>query len=329
MTVLRDPRDLWAQDRGYGSFGAYVDDHIPDYSNFDPFAPGGAQPWNPAAVLWPTEEELQAYGTQDPVTEPPPSADPGPDHFAEQYTAPWTEQFVAPDAPVIPDRGPVALPGAPQINPLSFREYTPGEAFTYREYEPGAAFAAPTMAEVEQAPGYQFRLREGQRALENAAAARGTLMTGGTLADLLEYGQNYASTEYDRAHGRAFNTWAANDAQRRGDYQLGYGTAADIWARNDQQRLQDYVTDYRTARDIWGANTDAQFAGADRAFRSAVAENELMRQRDEDTWRRHGDTYDRRRDEYLMDYGIFERNQEKAFDRNRWGAELGLGADAP
>src|SRR5499427_7993220 len=63
-------------------------------------------------------------------------------------------------------------------------------------------------------PGYQFRLGEGLRALQNAAAARGTLLTGGTLKGIQKYAQDVASTEY----GNRVN-------QLMGLSQLGMGAA--------------------------------------------------------------------------------------------------------
>lgn len=50
-------------------------------------------------------------------------------------------------------------------------------------------------------PGYQFRLQEGQKALERSAAARGGLFSGRAAKDLTNYGQGAASQEY----GNAFN----------------------------------------------------------------------------------------------------------------------------
>jgi hypothetical protein len=64
---------------------------------------------------------------------------------------------------------------------------------------PGAAApAAPGVIGqgLEQTPGFQFRLGEGLKALERSAAARGTLLTGGTLKGLQRYAQDYASGEY-------------------------------------------------------------------------------------------------------------------------------------
>ena len=45
-------------------------------------------------------------------------------------------------------------------------------------------------------PGYQFRFDEGQRALENSAAARGGLLSGNTGRALVGFGQGMGSQEY-------------------------------------------------------------------------------------------------------------------------------------
>jgi hypothetical protein len=54
----------------------------------------------------------------------------------------------------------------------------------------------------QQDPGYQFRMDEGMRVLERGAAARGILNSGGTIRGAVRYGQNYASSEYQRVFDR-------------------------------------------------------------------------------------------------------------------------------
>lgn len=51
-------------------------------------------------------------------------------------------------------------------------------------------------------PGYAFRLKEGQRALEQSAAARGGLLSGNTGKALAKYGQEAGSQEYQNAFNR-------------------------------------------------------------------------------------------------------------------------------
>ena len=51
-------------------------------------------------------------------------------------------------------------------------------------------------------PGYQFRMNEGQKALESSAANRGRLFSGATGKALTRYGQDFASNEYGKAFDR-------------------------------------------------------------------------------------------------------------------------------
>lgn len=59
-----------------------------------------------------------------------------------------------------------------------------------------------SMADFRADPGYAFRLKEGQKALERSAAARGGLLSGGTGAALTRYGQEMGSQEYQNAFKR-------------------------------------------------------------------------------------------------------------------------------
>ena len=54
-------------------------------------------------------------------------------------------------------------------------------------------------------PSYQWRLQQGQQALERSNAARGSTMGGAAAKSLARYGQGMASTEYQNAFNR-FNT---------------------------------------------------------------------------------------------------------------------------
>lgn len=54
-------------------------------------------------------------------------------------------------------------------------------------------------------PSYQFRLQQGQQALQSSAAARGGLLTGQGAKDINDYAQGAASTEYQSAYDRFMN----------------------------------------------------------------------------------------------------------------------------
>lgn len=66
------------------------------------------------------------------------------------------------------------------------------------------------MEQFQTDPGYGFRLKEGLRALENSAAARGGLLSGNTMRGITRYGQGLASDEYTNA----FNRYQAERAAR-------------------------------------------------------------------------------------------------------------------
>ena len=51
-------------------------------------------------------------------------------------------------------------------------------------------------------PSYQFRFKEGQKALERSQSARGNVLSGGAGKELTRYGQDMASTEYSNAFNR-------------------------------------------------------------------------------------------------------------------------------
>lgn len=68
-------------------------------------------------------------------------------------------------------------------------------------------FVAPNAQTVMQDPGVQFRQDQGQQGIERAAAAHGTLLSGGTLKDLAGYQQGLASQEYSNAYNRALSEW--------------------------------------------------------------------------------------------------------------------------
>jgi hypothetical protein len=71
-------------------------------------------------------------------------------------------------------------------------------------------FHEPTAEDVYKDPSYQFRVDQGRGALENSAAAKGVLNSGGTLSDIINYGQKAASQEYGQIFDRAFGLWNAN-----------------------------------------------------------------------------------------------------------------------
>jgi hypothetical protein len=67
-----------------------------------------------------------------------------------------------------------------------------------------------SMKDYEADPGYAFRQSEGMKALERSAAARGGLLSGGTMKGIQRFGQDLASQEYQNA----FNRYQVNRANQ-------------------------------------------------------------------------------------------------------------------
>lgn len=55
---------------------------------------------------------------------------------------------------------------------------------------------------MEQDPGYQFRLGEGEKAIDRAAGARGLRNSGATLKALTRFGQDYATKSFQDIYNR-------------------------------------------------------------------------------------------------------------------------------
>lgn len=79
-------------------------------------------------------------------------------------------------------------------------------------------FRPPTPEELAANPSYQFRLKSGEDALQRAAAAKGVLRTGGTLKDLMGYGQDFASQEYENAYDRALRQYGLESEAAKAKY---------------------------------------------------------------------------------------------------------------
>lgn len=83
-------------------------------------------------------------------------------------------------------------------------------------------FQAPTAAQAEATPGYQFQLQQGTNAMQNSAAGNGSLLTGRTLADLNNFAQGTASTNYQNLFNNAFTQYESSYNQFRNNQQDQY-----------------------------------------------------------------------------------------------------------
>lgn len=209
--------------------------------------PGTTPGWQPEAYRGPQAVNAQDYRYT-------PGAPPQASQFG--YQGPQAVQ--AGDYRWQPGQGPQAAdyrytPGqGPRAGDY---RYTPGQtpdAANYR-YTPGAV---PTLSGQEllaNDPGVAFRMEEGRKALESSAAAKGGLLSGGTLAALQRQGQELSSQEYGQAFSRA-----AQQAQMREQWQqtaTGQNFSQAMQAAQLREQLQQQATQQGWSQ----AQTEAAF----------------------------------------------------------------------
>ena len=104
-----------------------------------------------------------------------------------------------PDAPA-PDFGTFQLPSYHGASSPTFNMPN-APNFSFED------FRAPSFQDAQNEPGYQFALDQGTKALNASAAARGVLRTGGTLKDIIEYGNKFGEQNYGNVYNRAKQTY--------------------------------------------------------------------------------------------------------------------------
>lgn len=93
-----------------------------------------------------------------------------------------------------------------------------------------AGGTAPDYSAFYKSPGYEFRQEEGIRAIDRSAAARGQLMSGGTLRELQRYGQGLASSEFNTYANRLSDLAGIGSSVATAGGQLGATAAGQVGA---------------------------------------------------------------------------------------------------
>ncbi len=97
-------------------------------------------------------------------------------------------------------------------------------------------------------PGASFRFSQGVKALQGSAASHGTLLTGGTLKALADFGQQDSSQEYSNAFGRQLSL-----AQLGENAAAGLGNTGSSYATNASNTMTG-AANAQGAAGIAGAN---------------------------------------------------------------------------
>jgi len=139
-----------------------------------------------------------------------------------------------------------------------------------------------TPSDLQNDPGYQFQLQQGQQAINRNASAKGQNLGGGTLAALSQFNQGLAGTTYNNAYQRALGTFQTNRnnqfqglstlagvgqqavgqfGQETGQYAQGIGNAANTFAQGAGNNLIGGAT-YSGNIGLQGADQTAQLNAA-------------------------------------------------------------------
>jgi len=117
-------------------------------------------------------------------------------------------------------------------------------------------------SQIASTPEYQFALQQGDQAVQQSAAARGLLGSGGTLKALTSFGQGLASQQYQQAYQNALNTFQTN----RNNTLQGLGLLTNVGQTATgqyNQATQNYAGQNLTLGQLMSGNLvgGAEYAG--------------------------------------------------------------------
>jgi hypothetical protein len=121
------------------------------------------------------------------------------------------------------------------------------------------------MSDFQADPGYAFRLAQGQKALDQQAAARGGLISGNALKAATGYGQDMASQEYQNAFNR-YQTNRSNQLQPLGNLMASGQSAAS----NQGAAAGNYGSAQGAATAAYGSNAGNLITGQGNAMAGGI-----------------------------------------------------------
>jgi len=227
-------------------------------------APPGPTPATPTAATTTPTSSTTTKPPYDPTKDPnkPPAPFPGYEWYWTD-TDGWRARPIN-TTPITGGPTPTGSPsssfsfeggGWPEYNAPDFVDpgiFDPGPSFSFPDFT-YEKFVGPQPDQIQNDPSFQWRMDQGRKALEASAAGRGTLRSGGTLKDVLKYGQNFASqeygniwnralTEYDTNRDNAFGSWNANRGKSFDEWNSGYTGRKDAYSfgANRANSLNDF-----------------------------------------------------------------------------------------
>ena len=109
-------------------------------------------------------------------------------------------------------------------------------------------YTLPTLADLQNTPGYQFQLQQGLQGVDRGAAARGGLNTGGTLKAENNYAQGLAGTTYQNAVANSLGAFNTN----YGVYQGNQSAASNAYGQQVNAGLSAFGANQGAYNNMYG-----------------------------------------------------------------------------
>ncbi len=167
----------------------------------------------------------------------------------------------------------------------------PGSYDSYRQLGTESVSAVQKLfgdpGSVKGLPGYKFRYETGQNAVETAAASKGKLFSGQTLQELVRYGQEFATAEYDNELKRRMSAVTIGLQANKGydeasfnlaEIQAGRGQAAARQFEDEGKYLAGFEQSGRDMFGSWfgGSGPFGQATGASMGSDRSIKENIVL-----------------------------------------------------
>lgn len=86
----------------------------------------------------------------------------------------------------------------------------------------------PDMATLQNTPGYQFNLYQGENAVQNSMAAKGLANSGNALRGSADYASGLAANTFQQQYGNALSSYQTNLAGLQTNVNIGENAAAGV-----------------------------------------------------------------------------------------------------
>ncbi len=146
--------------------------------------------------------------------------------------------------------------------------------------QPGGGLADPygktfnfTGADLQNSPGYQFQLAQGQKAIDASRAAMGTRFSGGAAKAADQFNVDYAGTKFNDAFNQAQSTYNTNLNQFETDQANRYNRLSGTVGQNQAatQSAVNSTQNYATESGQLGMATSADLANLQLGLANAQA----------------------------------------------------------